>query len=312
MPRTLHRLMRHVRMGGATHGAHSPSWFESRRTAEATVGLPRDLLSDPGQTTRIDDRLKPLLDQPEVIAAIERDETPIPAPRDREGYFGDRHLSYWLSGWDDLQVVRRLAPAADTARILDFGGATGRFARHAALTHAAATVTIAELNVNHVNWVNEQFGPAVRAVKVSPYPHFPLGDRSISLCVGLSVFTHIDSYETGWLAEIHRVLQPGGYAFLTIHSEHTWSLLSTMPHLLKVLQTNRTFRALYDGGAPMPERRLVFDYNPESIEHNCNVFMHSNYLRRCWGKWFDVVGIHLGAHHGFQTAVVLRKRDSNG
>ena len=54
--------------------------------------------------------------------------------------------------------------------------------------------------------------------------------------------------------------------------------------------------------------RMVFAYNEDSIEHNCNVFTHTDYIRRCWGKWFDIVEIAPGAHHGFQTVVVLRKR----
>ena len=56
-------------------------------------------------------------------------------------------------------------------------------------------------------WCDQHFGPAVRGVKVSQQAHFPLADRSISLCVGLSVFTHIDSFESAWLAEIERVLE---------------------------------------------------------------------------------------------------------
>jgi hypothetical protein len=57
----------------------------------------------------------------------------------------------------------------------------------------------------------------------------------------------------------------------------------------------------------MPDGRHVFDYNYRSIEYNCNVFMHSNYVRQTWGIWFTVVGIYPRAHHDFQTAVVLKK-----
>ena len=221
-----------------------------------TVGLARDFLRDAAHVAGVEDRLRPLLNDPTVIAAIERDEMPIPATQDREGYFDDRHLSYWLSGLDDLRVVQSMIPAGAMTRILDFGGASGRFARQVALAYESATVTIAELNVNHVSWVDEHFGSSVRAIKVSPYPHFPLNDRSISLCVGLSVFTHIDSYETGWLAEVHRVLETGGYAFLTIHSEDTWQLLPTVPHLLKSLSLDPLFVDLFHPGTRMPGSAL--------------------------------------------------------
>ena len=36
--------------------------------------------------------------------------------------------------------------------------------------------------------------------------------------------------------------------------------------------------------------------NPNSIEHNCNVFMDSNFVRQRWSRWFDVVDIaHCGS-----------------
>ena len=31
-------------------------------------------------------------------------------------------------------------------------------------------------------------------------------------------------FELAWLAELRRVLVPGGFAYLTIHSEHTWRI----------------------------------------------------------------------------------------
>jgi SAM-dependent methyltransferase len=282
--------------------------FEVRRPHGPVVGLPRDLSRADDQLAVVIGRYRALLDEPSVIEAIERDEIPIPSIESREHYFRESHLNYWLSGLDDLRVIQRLVPAGALKRVLDFGGATGRFARHLALADASSKVTIAELNVNHVAWVEKYFGPSVRAVKISPYPHFPIADRSVTLCVGLSVFTHIDAYESGWLAEINRVLADGGYAFLMIHSEHTWALLPNYPWLLTEL---KKFPLLdqYDPKIPMPGERLVFPWDPNSIEHNCNVFCHSDYIRRSWGKWFEVADILPHAHHNFQTVVVLRKRD---
>jgi ubiquinone/menaquinone biosynthesis C-methylase UbiE len=207
-------------------------------------------------------------------------------------------------------MVQRLVPQASLAHVLDFGGATGRFARQVELADSSARVTIADLNVNHVEWVDRHFGRSVRGVKVSPYPYFPLADQSVTLCVGLSVFTHIDCYESGWLAEINRVLAPGGYALLTIHSEQTWTMLPSQPELLRRLQQIPEFNRAFRLGEPMPTGRAVYDWNPNSIEHNCNVFADSDYIRDRWSRWFDVVDIAHRAHHDFQTAVILRKSSS--
>lgn len=309
MTRVLPRLLTRKRYGGRPRiQSHAPSRFEMRHLYGPTVGLARELYRDPRQRELVDQRRQGLLSEPTTLSAIERDEAPIPATVDREGYCDDRHLCYWLSGLEDLRVVESAVPQSAMAHVLDFGGASARFARQVALHYPSSVVTLADLSLNHVEWVDDNFGPAIRAVKLSPYPHFPLADRSVTLCVGLSVFTHIDSYETGWLAEIHRVLADDGYAFLTVHCEHTWQLLSMHPWLLKLLQNDPEFAAAYAPPKPMPERRMSFAYNPDSIEHNCNVFMPTSYIRRRWRKWFDIVDIRYGAHHGFQTVVVLRKR----
>ena len=39
---------------------------------------------------------------------IQMDPYPIPAAQDREGYGGDRHLEYWLSGLSDYLLVKHL------------------------------------------------------------------------------------------------------------------------------------------------------------------------------------------------------------
>jgi SAM-dependent methyltransferase len=287
--------------------AHPPSSFEVRRKHAPDLGLARDLLRDGAQVAAVDKHFRPLLDDPGMLTTIQRDLIPLPALQDREGYFGDRHLSYWLSGYDDLRVVRSVVPDSALKHVLDFGGASGRFARQVILVDDSATVTIAELSVSHVAWVEEHFGRAVRPVKVSPYPHFPLADKSVTLCVGLSVFTHIDSYESGWLAEIHRVLVDGAYAVITIHSEHTWPLLHDRPDLTRHLKKDPKFEQLYDVDKPMPGERLVFTQEMRSIEYNCDVFFHTNYIRRCWGRWFELLEIRPQAHHGFQTVLFLRK-----
>jgi len=304
------QLIRKGRSRSTGAVAHAPSWFETRRTLSPTEGTAAELYRRAEQVEGVDPRFSGLLNDFATLEAIQRDKIEIPANFDREGYFGDQHLTYWLSGRADFLMLRRLVPHASLAHVLDFGGASGRLARHVVLEDESATVTITDLNVNHVEWVERYFGPSVRGVKVSPYPFFPLADGSVTFCVGLSVFTHIDSYESGWLAEVHRVLAVGGYALLTIHSEQTWPVLPTQAELFKRLQRNPGFSEAFRPGQSMPAGRHVFTSNPNSIEHNCNVFMDSSFVRRRWSRWFEVVDVVHRAHHDFQAAVILRKTSS--
>ena len=177
------------RSNGAS--AHAPSWFETRRKLSPTVGTAAELYRDAGQVESVYPRLRPFLDEPAVLQAIERDQVPLPGTVDREGYCGDQHFAYWLSGVEDLRMVQRLVPDASFRHVLDFGGASGRFARHITLAEESAKVTVADINVNHVECVEQHFGPAVRAIKVSPYPYFPMADGSVTfLRRSLGLHTH--------------------------------------------------------------------------------------------------------------------------
>jgi hypothetical protein len=308
----LSRLIRGDRSHNrSANSSHAPSWFETRRELSPTVGTAAQLYRQQDQLDRMNPRQRVYMDEPATLQSLGKDQVPIPATVDREGYYGDLHLTYWASGVEDLRMVQRLIPQASFRHVLDFGGASGRFARHVVLDDENAKVTITDLNVNHVEWVERYFGPSVRAVKVSPYPYFPLADGCVTFCIGLSVFTHIDSYESGWLAEVHRVMADGAYALLTIHSEQTWNVLPAQGDLLKRLQRDQTFSEVFRPGEPMPAGRRVYTSNPNSIEHNCNVFMDSNYIRERWSRWFEVVDIAHRAHHDFQAAVILRKKEGS-
>jgi SAM-dependent methyltransferase len=283
------------------------SWFEAKRPRHPCVGLPRDFLHDPAQVAGVEPRWQALLSDPAIVAAIQNDEVPIPHPDDREDYYANCHLNYWLSGHEDLRIIRDNIPADSLARVLDFGGATGRLARHFARADEVQDVTLADLSLNHIQWADEHLGPKVRPVKVCPQPHFPLADRSINLCVGISVFTHIDEHESGWLAEINRVLVDGGWAYLTVHSEYTWRKMHEKPPAS--LANDGRFLSLGRENQSMPADRLVFDYMPGTKYHLCNTFVTTTYIRRAWARWFEIVGIHDGLHNR-HTVVVLRKRSA--
>jgi len=291
---------------GASATYRSNSWFDCRRQRSEPVGLARDLypLFDLGQM--LEPFLKDALEAPNMLHHLRRDDIPLPAPMDREGYYGDRHFCYWLSGlYDFNRVMSELPEDFSLSRILDLGGSSGRVARHFVCADKGSEVIVTDLNVNYVEWIEEYFPPIVKGLKVSGLPGVPLGDESVDLCCAFSVFTHIDAYETSWIAEIARLLRPGGRAYLTIHSEHTWSFLPDI-HLFNALKDNDSFKQLFRKGSPMPSERLVFEHNPDLIDYNCNVFHHSDYIRRRWNKWLNVMSV-IPRAHADQAVVICEK-----
>jgi len=250
-------------------------------------------------------RLRELASTVEVGAYVARDSLPLPAASDREGYYGDRHFEYWLSGLDDyLKVKASLGGGlslGDGIRVLDFGGASGRVARHFAL-QGGARVALCDVNVNNVDWVSRHLDP-IDAFKNSAVPHLPLDDASLDAVTAFSVFTHVDVDELAWLHELRRVLRPGGWLYVTIHDEHTWSVLPDT-FVFRVLRDHEEFRRLYVSDE-LPDERLVFDYSSEEVYH-CNVFHSHAYVRRAWGRFLEIEDVVPG-RHGYQAAVVMRR-----
>src|SRR5258708_11875129 len=77
-----------------------------------------------------------------------RDTAPIPAPADREQYYGADHTGYWLSGLSDAWSVTREATRlglASGARYFELGCASGRVVRHLAF-HTDVPITCCDIN----------------------------------------------------------------------------------------------------------------------------------------------------------------------
>ncbi len=283
------------------------SYFEERRGNVPHVGTALSNYEKSEQIALLPPEFRLMLEVQDVQAAIQRDMLPIPATVDREGYYDNGHLAYWLSGYQDVANLVNLGFASeDASNVLDFGGASGRVSRHIASRFDKSRVTIAELNVNHVAWVESNFDDRFTAVKIGPYPHIPFADGTFSFCCAFSVFTHMDAYETTLLAEINRVLRPGGRAFVTIHSEHTWDILPST-YVYQVLRQQENFKTIFKPGTPMPFDLMAFEYNRDTIEYSCNTFISTERVRQHWNKWFEIESITYGAH-GYQTGVMMRRR----
>src|SRR5512135_3294170 len=126
------------------------TWFDTRRKHKSPVGIAEDFFKsfDP---LACEPFMRPLASDPELGDCVKRDRIPIPAPEDREGYYGDRHFCYWLSGlYDYKQILHHVPEAKESGTIVDFGGASGRVARHFLANQPAANIIVADLNINHV------------------------------------------------------------------------------------------------------------------------------------------------------------------
>ncbi len=278
------------------------TYFDVRRELNPNVGLPRDFIDGEVITEEHRDLLAIAATRP----LIENDKIPIPAITDRENYYDSRHLEYWLSGLADAQKLLDWMPRRDgISRYLDFGGATGRVARHM-IRQPSLEVWLCDINVNWVSWVDRHLVPPVLAWQNRITPYLPIVDSYFDLISAFSVFTHLDQDEVSWLLELRRIVRPGGYIYVTVLDDIVWQRLKdpAWHWLLKSLSRNchdDTLPALCQ--RPLTER-VVLEYSSAEA-YNSNVFLPRAYLESKWGPFFDSIEFQDNGHN-YQTVVILR------
>lgn len=300
-----------------THGTLKPNKSEYcnlpniKELTEQHKGDPNYLLPDKFWTLTWQRALVDL--PPESYYA--NDLCPIPATSDRELYWGENHFYYWWSGlfnWLTFKFLYEkyhgLLMKNDT--FFELGCATGRVLRHALLQHPTLNIIGCDLNARHVDWC-QQFLPERACIfQNHTLPSLPLEDRSIDIGIALSVFTHIDDQESGWLMELRRVLKPGALFFVTIMSNKYWRKLGSdqaYAGMKKLFLGLECEHRITDNSfiREMPEQRLVMKY-PGDV-YNTMVFHSTEYIYSVWNRYMEVMDI-IEAGEGFQDIVVLRKR----
>lgn len=279
------------------------SYFDELRPAQANPGLPRDFY--PGEV-KTGEHLE-YYKQPRVVELILSDDMPIPATADRENYYGDRHIEYWISGYIDACKMEPFCfSSADRTRYLDFGGATGRVSRHMA-RDSRREVWLCDINVNWIAWVHKFFNRPIHAFQNKFLPPLPIENDYFDLISGFSVFTHLDQSEISWLLELRRILRPGGYLYLTVLDENVWDRLKdpSWDWLFESLSRGKNDDFLAERcKAPLSER-VVLQYSSVEV-YNINTFLPRAYLEKEWGALFSEIRF-MSDYHNYQTVVVLRK-----
>lgn len=246
---------------------------------------------------------------------VSEDTYPLPSTRDREGYHGSRHYDYWLSGLKDYLCIKQALGKQGfcwegSAPILDLGCASGRVLRHFLCHEKGLDLWGADINLRHVEWIRRFLGPSLKVFQNTTLPSLPFEDNMCSLVYAFSVFTHVDAFDLAWLIELRRILQKGGFAYLTIHSEYTWQRMGPTRTVYNDLLAMKNYIREYEVTPdlfrkPMPSDRVVFTWRTASV-NNATVFHCTDHIRNVWGRFFEIVDI-VREGHDYQDVVVLRK-----
>jgi SAM-dependent methyltransferase len=172
---------------------------------------------------------------------------------------------------------------------MDFGCGGGRTLVHFRDEAEVAEIWGVDVNRDALRQVQEALCPPMKAHLCEDDPPLPFEDASFELIWAISVWTHLTDNAFAWLAEIHRILKPGGLFIATYQGPHHSELLAGEPWEEDRIGMNvlRHYQGL-DQGGPMV---LISDW----------------WMREHWGRGFETLDINHGAHN--QNWPLLRKRD---
>lgn len=247
-----------------------------------------------------------------LSSALEKDSFATPTPKLREGYNPNSPFHYWWSGYADFlrlqQMVERYYEGEQPTTYFDFGCSSGRVLRHFAI-QTDLDVAGCDIDLLNVRWVQRHLPRQIRVFQNTSLPQLPIEDNSVDIFSAYSVFSHIDLWEEAWLAEVRRILRPGGLAYITIQSQHTWHRVAerekSLERLLSFEVSPKMELTYADFKKPMPHERIVFFL--KKFELYVNTFMHTDYVEREWSRFLDVCTIFMAPKGRFQEGIVLRK-----
>ena len=268
---------------------------------------PHPELHTPGQWFRIEmadaaGQPRPEMGPPYSLRTPAPNDPPWPDPVRRQRVHGGTDLApFQLIGGTGFQRLRdalrvcRSADLTDFPRVLDWGVGSGRVLRYFA-DLPACRVTGVDVDADNVEWCRAHL-PFADYATVPLRPPTPLPPADFDLAFGISVFTHLkEPDQLEWLAELARVVRPGGTVLVTYHGEAAVATSRLAPHLhqkLKRLGILDVANTQYD--ADLPEQ-----------DYYRNTFHTDEYIRRVWGEHFEVTHL-LPMWIGAQDLAVLRR-----
>ncbi|WP_296746766.1 class I SAM-dependent methyltransferase [Mesorhizobium sp.] len=110
--------------------------------------------------------------------------------------------------------------------ILEWGCGCGRILRHLPVPALPRKLYGNEIDAEAIEWISSNM-PWIETSLTKGKPPLPYPDGSFDLIFNHSVMSHLDEeYQDAWLAELARVLRPGGVVTLTVHGQHAFDQFS--------------------------------------------------------------------------------------
>ena len=197
---------------------------------------------------------------------------------------------------------------ADFPVVYDFGCGCGRVLRHLLLDKTPTqTILAADTDAEAIAWLTANI-PGVTSMVLPERPPGPVAESSVDLILSHSVFTHLpEDVQFEWLADLRRVLRPGGYLLATIHGRKVVDEYLDAMGQVSSQDTVESVRAAMDtrGFYHLTGRTDAEASYPQYY----GAALHSvGYVAHEWLRWFDLVAWHPTLALGHQDILVLRAK----
>jgi SAM-dependent methyltransferase len=174
---------------------------------------------------------------------------------------------------------------------LDFGCGCGRLARYLIESGVPRSYSGVDVDARQIDWAARNLGG--RFTVMRPEPPLPFDDASFDVVLAISIFTHFTETEQfGWLAEIRRLLRPGGrLVSTTLSPAFAPAVPGLTPEELEDLSA-RGFLAADHGASTFNEK---------------STFHSRAYLAKEWAPFLDLLDHETRGFVSYQDLAVWGK-----
>lgn len=182
--------------------------------------------------------------------------------------------------------------------VLDFACGPGRVISELASATESCSLHGSDIDAEAIAWASENLSSVAEFSTNTTSAPTDYPDAMFDVIYSVSLFTHLNTAaQDEWLAEMQRLLKPGGTLLVTTHGRFT--LDSCTPDERAALQREGiVYRTDHKG-------RFKVDGLPDFYQ---TTFHTVDYVQRHWGRYFSIVEHIEGGLNGHQDMVVMRKR----
>jgi ubiquinone/menaquinone biosynthesis C-methylase UbiE len=200
-------------------------------------------------------------------------------------------------------------------KMLDFGCGWGRFMRYFWRDVGRRGLYGCDVGEEAVALCRELDVPGT-VDRLYHFGRLPYADGSMDLAIAYSVFTHLpEKPHRHWLAEIARVLRPGGVFALTLEPRRFLDHVANIPTDTK----DGWARQLLPFGPQVPELKRRFDsgeiaFLPTGVSGDFSSEFYGDaavplgYVERHWSEWFVVREYVDDPTRFFQAVLVVQRK----